>query len=181
MSAKATSIDSQKDAIQPSVVASETTPVRVMSNEDSLVADLVKEQPNEEQVAQMTISYRKVPDLLAFPEEVLAKHGKEYHFAWLNKNKDLSVKLRTTGWVLCNRTNCPWIKPHRFGGHGALEQAGMLLAFMPKALADKMYAEPGRQSTAKLKYALEDRFKHQDKDAPLTFYKPEDRGGDDDQ
>jgi hypothetical protein len=177
MSAKA--IDSQKDAVQPSIAASEPAPVRVMSQEDSTIADLVKEQPTAEQVSQMTVTYRKVPDLLAFPEEVLAKHGKEYHFAWLSKNKDLSVKLRTTGWVLANRTNCPFIKPHRFGGHGALEQAGMLLAFMPKAMADQMYAEPGRQSTAKLKYALEDRFKQQDKDAPFQFYKPEDKGGDD--
>ena len=179
MSAKATSIDSQKDAVQPSVAASEPAPVRVMSSDDSLVADLVKEQPTEAQIAQMTVTYHRVPDLLAFPEEVLAKHGKEYHFAWLNKNKDLSVKLRTTGWVLANRTNCPWIKPHRFGGHGALEQAGMLLAFMPKAMADAMYAEPGKQSTAKLKYVLEDRFKQQDKEAPYQFYKPTDSGAED--
>ena len=178
MSAKA--IDSQKDAVQPSVAPSESAPVRVMSDGDSLIADLVKEQPTAEQISQMTVVYRKVPDLLAFPEEVLAKHGKEYHFAWLSKNKDLDVKLRTTGWVLANRTSCPWIKPHRFGAHGALEQAGMLLAFMPKAQADEMYAQPGRQSTAKLKYALEDRFKHQDRNAPYQFYKPEDRGGDDD-
>ena len=179
MTAKA--IDSQKDDVQPVAVASEPTPVRVMSNEDSLVADLVKEQPTLEQLAQITSTYRKVPDLLAFPEEVLAKHGKEYHFAWLSKNKDLSVKLRTTGWVLCNRTNSPYIKPHRFGGHGAVEQSGMLLAFMPKRMADEMYAQPGRQSTAKLKYALEDRFKNQDKDAPFQVYKPEDTGGDEDE
>jgi hypothetical protein len=178
MTAKA--IDSQKDDVQPVAVASEPTPMRVMSNEDSLVADLVKEQPSLEQLAQITSTYRKVPDLLAFPEEVLAKHGKEYHFAWLNKNKDLSVKLRTTGWVLCNRTNSPYIKAHRFGGHGAVEQAGMLLAFMPKRMADEMYAQPGRISAERLKYATEGRFKQQDKDAPYQFYKPVDRGGEDD-
>jgi hypothetical protein len=147
-----------------------------MSDGDSLIADLVKEQPNEEQIERLTSTYRSHPDLLAFPEEVLAKHGKEYHFAWLAKGTDLAVKLRTTGWVLANRTNCPWIKAHRFGGHGALEQAGMLLAFMPKRLADEMYAQPGRRSTEKLKFALEDRFRHQDKDAPYQFYKPEDKG-----
>jgi hypothetical protein len=177
MSAKA--IDSQQGVAQPNIAASEPAPVRVMSNEDSLIADLVKEQPTAEQVAQMTIVHRKVPDLLAFPEEVLARHGKEYHFAWLNKGKDLSVKLRTTGWVLCNRTNSPYIKPHRFGGHGAVEQAGMLLAFMPKAMADQMYMQPALQSQAKVKHYTEDIFKQQDKDAPVGFYKPEDNGGED--
>lgn len=175
----AKTIDTQKDVAQPNIAPSESAPVRVMSSEDSTIADLVKEQPTLEQLSQMTISYRKVPDLLAFPEEVLAKHGKEYHFAWLNKGKDLSVKLRTTGWVLCNRTNSPYIRSHRFGGHGAVEQAGMLLAFMPKAMADEMYAAPGRQSAAKVKYALKDRFEQQDPDAPIGFYKPVDNGGED--
>ena len=173
MNAKNTSL---KDAENPSVAPSESAPVRVMSNEDSIIADLVHEQPTEAQIAQMTAVYRSHPDLLAFPEEVLAKHGKEYHYAWLAKNKDLAVKLRTTGWVLCNRTNSPHIEPHRLAGHGALGQAGMLLAFMPKKMADEMYAQPGRMSTAKIKHYTEDIFKQQDKDAPVSFYKPEDTG-----
>lgn len=177
MSAKAT--DSQKDAVQPSIAPSESAPVRVMSEGDSTIADLVKEQPTIEQISQMTVVNRKIPDLLAFPEEVLAKHGKEYHFAWLGKNKELATKLRTNGWVLCNRTNCPWIKPHRFGGHGALEQAGMLLAFMPKAIADQMYAAPALSSQAKVKHYTDGIFKSQDKDAPAQFYKPVDKGGED--
>lgn len=176
MSAK--TIDSQKDAVQPSVVASEPTPVRVMSNEDSLVADLVKEQPTPEQISQMKIVHHKIPNLLEFPEEILAKHGKEYHFAWLPKGKELTSKLRTNGWMLVNRTSCPWVKPHRFGTHGALEQSGMLLAFMPKAMADQMYNMPALQSQAKVKHYTDGMFKNQDKDAPAQFYKPEDDGKD---
>lgn len=170
---------SQKDVTQPNVAPSESAQFRVMSNEDSMVADLAKEQPTLEQISQMTIVHRRVPNLLEFPEEVLAKHGREYHFAWLTKDKDLSVKLRTSGWVLCNRTNAPYIKAHRFGGHGAVEQAGMLLAFMPKRMADEMYNRSAEASQSKVKFATEDRFKHQDKDAPVTYYKPEDMGGDD--
>lgn len=176
MSVKDKDITSLKDAVQPSVAVSEPAQVRVLSNEDSTIADLVKEQPNLEQIAQMKVTQRKVPNLLEFPEEVLARHGKEYHFAWLTKGKDLTVKLRTTGWVLCNRTNSPWMKAHRFGGHGAVEQAGMLLAFMRKDIADDMYTQPARQSQAKVKYITEDIFKQQDKDAPVQFYKPEDKG-----
>lgn len=170
MSAK--TIDSQKDAVQPSVAVSEAAPVRVLSQDDSQVAEFVKEQPTVEQIEQMTVIHHKIPNLLEFPDEVLAKHGKEYHFAWLPKGKDLSTKLRTNGWVLCTRTTCPWIKPTRFGSHGGLEQAGMLLAFMPKAMADQMYSQPALQSQAKVKHYTDGMFKNQDADAPVKFYKP---------
>jgi hypothetical protein len=171
---------SLKDTPIQSVVPSESTPIRVMSNDDSMIADLVAEQPTLDQIAQLKISPRAIPNLLEFPEEVLAKHGKEYHFAWLTKGKDLTVKLRTSGWVLCNRTNSPWIKEHRFSGHGAVEQAGMLLVFMRKDMADKMYGQAAIQSQAKVKHYTEGMFKQQDKDAPAQFYKPEDKGVADD-
>ena len=171
---------SLKDASIQSVVPSESTQanqsVRVLSSEDSLIADLVKEQPTLEKMATLKVKPMGMPDLLAFPEEVLERQDKEYHFVWLNKNKDLSVKLRTDGWVLANRVTCPWIKPHRFGSHGALEQGGMLLAFMRKEHSDIFYSRPGQQSTAKIKYVTDDIFKMQDKDAPIGLYKPEDKG-----
>lgn len=170
---------SLKDAAQPSVAPSESAPLRVLSSDDSLVADLIQEQPTEQQIASMTLKPQAIPDLLAFPEEVLARHGREYHFAWLTKDKNLTVKLRTSGWVLCNRTTCPWMKPHRFGIHGAVEQGGMLLVFMRKDLADQMYAQPGLMSTAKIKHYTEDIFRMHDKDAPVGFYKPEDKGEND--
>jgi len=169
---------SLKDTPIQSVAPSESAPVRVLSNEDSLVADLVNEQPTLAQMAQMKAVERRIPNLLAFPEEVLEKQDKEYHFAWLTKDKNLTVKLRTDGWVLCNRTTCPWIKPHRFGIHGAVEQGGMLLVFQRKDIADRMYAQPGLQSSAKIKHYTEDIFKHQDKNADIQYYKPEDDGKD---
>jgi hypothetical protein len=171
---------SLKDAPIQSVVPSESTMVRVLSQEDNLVADLTREQPTLEQISQMTVTHRVVPNLMAFPEEVLAKHGKEYHFVWLTKDKNLSVKLRTDGWVLCNRTNSPYIKPHRFGTHGALEQSGMLLAFLPKDIADEKYMQPVRASQAKVKYYTKDIFDSQDKSSKIQFYKPENKGGDND-
>lgn len=170
---------SQKGVEIQDAEPSESSLTRVMSDADAQIADLVKEQPTLQQIAQFKVTPRRVPNLMEFPEEVLARHGKEYHYAWLAKDKNLTTNLRTRGWVLCNKTNSPFIKSHRFSTHGAVEQSGMLLVFMRKDLADHMYAQPAIQSQAKVKHYTEDMFKNQDKDAPVQFYKPEDKGGDD--
>ncbi len=169
---------SQQGTANPSIAPSESAPVRVLSSEDSLVSDLVKEQPTEQQVSEMKVRQRKVPNLLELPEECLPLQGKKYRFVWLTKNKELSVKLRTNGWVLCNKTNSPYIKPHRFGAHGAIEQSGMLLAYLPEAIAMEMEMGPARVSQARVKHYTKDIFEQQDKDAPTSFYKPEDDGKD---
>lgn len=172
-------LTSQQEAVPLTTpVPSESTPLRVLSTDDSLVADLVKEQPTEEQVSQMKVRARKIPDLLELPEECLPLQGKKYRFVWLTKNKDLSVKLRTNGWVLCNRMNSSFIKPFRFGAHGAVEQAGMLLAFLPEALAIAADMVPIRQSQDRVKHYTKGIFENQDPDAPIKFYKPEDKGDD---
>lgn len=146
---------------------------RVFSSEDSLIADLVKEQPNKEQVDQMKITTQRVPDMLAFPEECLPLQGK-YRFAWLTKGKDLSTKLRTNGWVLCNRSNSPFIKDHRFGAHGAVEQGGMLLVYLPEKVRAAQEMVGIRQSQDRVKHYTKGIFENQDKDAGASFYKPED-------
>lgn len=168
----------QEVASQPIPVPSESTPVRVLSSDDSLVADLVKEQPTLAQVSQMKVKARKIPDLLELPEECLHLQRKQYRFVWLTKDKDLSVKLRTNGWVLCNRTNAPYLKQHRFGSHGAVEQAGMLLAFLPEDLAVVADMIPVQQSQDRVKHYTKGIFENQDPDAPISFYKPEDDSSD---
>lgn len=170
-------LNSQQEVAPQSLpVPSESTPVRVLSSEDSLVSDLIKEQPDETQVSQMKVKRRRLPDLLALPEECLPLQGKKYRFVWLTKNKDLSVKLRTDGWVLCNRINSPYIKPFRFGGHGAVEQSGMLLAYLPEEIAVEMDMIPVRQSQDRVKHYTKGIFENQDPEADITFYKPEDDG-----
>jgi hypothetical protein len=144
-----------------------------MSSEDSLISDLVKEQPTEQQVAMMKVNQRKIPNMLELPEECLLLHEKKYRYAWLTKNRELSVKLRTNGWVLCNRANSPYIRKHRFGQHGAVEQAGMLLAFLPEAIAREMDMVPVRMSQDRVKHYTKGIVENQDKDAPASFYKPD--------
>lgn len=171
---------SQQDEAHLLVAPSESAqPIRVLSSDDSLVSDLIKEQPTMEQILSMKPRARRIPDLLELPEECLPYvQRKEYRFVWLTKDKNLSVKLRTNGWVLCNRTNSPYIKQSRFGGHGAVEQAGMLLAFLPEQVAVEMDMVPIRQSQQRVKHYTEDIFRNQDPDSAIQYYKPEDDGKD---
>lgn len=170
---------SQQEVVHPHVAPSESAPIRVLSTEDSIVSDLVKEQPDEREVLSMRPRTKKIPDLLELPEECLPfVQAKKYRYAWLTKDKNLSVKLRTNGWVLCQRINSPYIKSSRFGGHGAVEQAGMLLAYLPEAIAVEMDMVPVRQSQGRVKHYTEDIFKNQDPNAPIQYYKPEDDGKD---
>jgi len=107
---------------------------QVMSQQDSFVADLVKEQPkNEAELRSM--NDLKMRDILALPEECLKLHRVKYRYRWLAKNKNLEATLRSSIWALCTRENSPYIKKYRFKSHGAVEQAGMLLAFATEEMA----------------------------------------------
>lgn len=166
-------ISQESDTI-PVATPSESVSARVLSSEDSNVADLVKEQPTLEQINSMKVKEYKQPNLLELPEECAALQGKQYRFAWLSKGKDLQVALRTRGWILCNATNSPYIKKHRFGIHGGVEQGGMLLAFMREDQYVAMERIPAQISADRVKHFTKDIFENQDKDAPISFYKPED-------
>lgn len=173
-------LTSQQEVVaQPIPAPSESAPVRVLSSDDSYVADLIHEQPTAEQVGGMKVKARKLPDLLELPEECASLQRKKYRFVWLTKDKNLSIKLRTDGWVLCNRVNAPWIKPYRFGIHGAVEQAGMLLAFLPEEIAVANDMVPIKMSQDRIRHYTKGIFENQDPDAPISFYKPEDKGDDD--
>jgi len=165
---------SQQVVEHPHNAPSESASARILSSDDSLIADLMKEQPTADQISQMRVRERKIPNLLEIPEECVPLQGKKYRFVWLTKGKDLSVKLRTNGWVLCNRMTAPFIKEHRFGAHGGVEQAGMLLAFLPEEVALNMELGAAKISQQRVKHYTQDIFKQQDKDAPAQFYKPVD-------
>jgi len=165
----------------PAVAASETAkPMQVMSSMDSVVADLVKEAKPLSEIMSMGAHAFKAPNPLELPEECLAKQRVEYRYKWLNKDKELTGKLATSGWSLCNRTNSSYIKAYRFGVHGGVEKANMLLAFMPERLARELEVIPAQRSAALVKQAVE-RGKSSPKDAPIGFYTPEEGSDSDDE
>lgn len=153
-------------------VASETTIVRTMSSEDSIVADLVKEQPSLSQIESLKY-HGRIPDLLELPEECKPLHRVKYCYAWLTKGKDLAAKVRTGGWIVCNMTNSPYIKKSKFGSHGAIEQSGMILAFMPEKMYQEVEAAPALRSAELVKHYTKDKAKGDPK-APISFYQPKD-------
>ena len=173
----------EEDIIQESPVK-ETKPVeepsaspqqvQVMSQQDTFVSDLVKEAPKN--ISEISTREQKMQNILELPEECLKLHKKVYRYKWLAKTKNLEAKLRTSIWSLCTRENSPYIKPHRFKSHGAVEQAGMLLAFTTEKIGKKREEEPAKRSA--------DLVKHYTKDLPQQeqagFYKPKDTGEADD-
>ena len=161
------------------VPSASPTQVHVLSNQDTFISDLVKEQPTLEEVERMNVSSSPVVNLLELPEECRPLYKVKYRFRWLAKDKNLEARLRSSKWVLCTRTNSPYIKQHRFKNHGAVEQSGMLLAFMTEDMGKAREEAPARKSAALVKHYTEDLAKTGSKEAG-GFYKPESAGSDED-
>ena len=158
----------------PQAEQPEPKQVQVLSQQDTQVSDLVKEQPKT--VAEITATEARPLNILELPEECGRLHRKKYRFRWLAKTRELEAKLRTSIWSLCTRENSPYIKPGRFKAHGAVEQAGMLLAFTPEDLGAKREQEPATRSANLVKHYTEDLPNREEE----GFYKPKDSGDSDD-
>lgn len=160
-----------KDIQEEKVPASAPVPNQVnLSKEESAIADLVKEQPSD---VKVTKDYTRF-NLLELPEECRPLHKVKYRFRWLNK-KNVEPRLHSSVWTLCTRTNAPFIKPHRFKDHGAIEQGGMLLAFCSEEAGAMREAEPAERSAALVKHYTEDL----KSDERRGFYSPENVGEED--
>ena len=145
-----------------------------LSKDESHIAELVKEQPKD--LGDFSTKSLARFNLLELPEECKPLHGVKYRFRWLNKT-NIEARLNSSIWALCTRMNAPYIKPHRFKDHGAVEQGGMLLAFAPEDLGKAREEAPAKRSA--------DLVKHYTKDLPSDerrgFYTPKDSGEEDDE
>lgn len=165
----------QKDKVQEEkVTVTAVVPEQAnMSAEAAHIADLVKEQPKS--VAEFQTKTLSKFNLLELPEECKPLHGKKFRFRWLAK-QNIEARLNSSIWVLCTRTNSPYIKAHRFKSHGAVEQAGMLLAFCPEELGKEREEAPAKKSAALVKHYTKDL----PNDEQRGFYTPKDTGEEDD-
>jgi len=144
----------QESPAQVEATSAEPRTIEVLSTQDSSVSDLVKEAPTSEEVerAVESITERKLPNILELPEECKPLYKVKYRFRWLAKDRDLESKLRSSIWSLCTRSNSPYIKKHRFKSHGAVEQAGMLLAFAAEDVAKVREEAPAIRSAELVKH-----------------------------
>ena len=150
--------------------------VQVLSNQDTFVSDLVKEQPKS--VSELTsITDLKMRDILELPEECKPLHKVKFRYRWLAKNKNLEATLRSSIWALCTRDNSPYIRERRFKSHGAVEQSGMLLAFATEEMGKKREQAPADKSAKLVKHYTKDLKKNE----AAGFYEPKDTGGDDEE
>ncbi len=156
----------------PQEVPSEPQKVTVLSQNDTFVSDLVKEAPKT--VAEVTSKEEKLHNVLELPEECWKLHKKKYRYRWMAKTRNLESKLRTSIWSLCTRENSPYILPHRFKAHGAVEQAGMLLAFTTEELGEQRENAPALKSKELVKRYTEDLPNNE----AAGFYKPSESDAD---
>ena len=175
MSTKITKDIEVEDIVQveketPSANVSKTTN---LSTAEAHIADLVREQPRT--VAEYSAKTLGRFNLLELPEECRPLHGKKFRYRWLNK-ANIEARLNSSIWVLCTRSNSPYIKAHRFKDHGAIEQGGMLLAFTTEEMGAEREAAPARRSAALVKHYTEEL----PNDERRGFYKPKDSGEEDD-
>lgn len=175
MTAKADSTKIADDIIQEEKDGVSATPqqVQVLSSQDTEVCDLVAEAPKSVDSLSVTDNMT-FANLLELPEECKPLHKVRYRFRWLAKDRNLSARIRSSVWELCTRTNAPFIKSHRFKSHGAVEQAGMLLAFCPEDVGKWREEQPANKSAALVKHYTEDL----PRDEAKGFYKPENSGDD---
>jgi len=177
----------EKDIVQESPKVEEASTadartVEVLSAQDSQVSDLVKETPAtvDNELALKSMRDRKITSILDLPEECKPLYKVKYRYRWLAKDKNLESKLRSSIWMLCTRNNSPYIKPHRFKTHGAIEQGGMLLAFCTEAVGKLREEEPAKRSAELVKHYTEDLAKQGDPKRG-GFYAPDpDEGESDD-
>jgi len=167
-------VDTAPENVQESneVPSASPQPAQVLSQQDTFVSDLVKEQPKT--VGELrSITDLKMRDILELPEECKKLYRVKYRYKWLAKNKNLEATLRSSIWALCTRDNSPYIKPFRFKSHGAIEQSGMLLAFATEDMGAMREAAPAKKSAALVKHYTEDLPKQEER----GFYQPDTADG----
>lgn len=147
------------------------SPVQVMSQKDTEISDLVAEAPKSIDGIKIKDDAQHI-NLLELPEECKPLYKTKYRFRWIAKDKDTAARIRSSVWELCTRSNAPFIKPHRFKSHGAVEQAGMLLAFCTEEVGMRRELEPAIRSANLVKHFTKDL----PEDEARGFYKPEDTG-----
>lgn len=166
----------QEDVSETPVPTADTDKVTVLSQGDSFVSGLVSDQGSFEQMEALYVKEHGQINLLELPEECKEIQAKTHRFKWMAKDKNLPARLRVGPWILCTRSNAPFIKSHRFGNHGAVEQAGMLLAFTTERLAKIREQLPAEKSAALVKHYTEEL----PSDESRGFYKPKSTGDDED-
>lgn len=111
-------------------VAVQERPQTILTGNDAFIAGTVERQPK---IPAQVRDVSKPMDLSVLPREVQENEEvmKKYRFKWIGKSERQVVRAtEVEQWVLCTRQNAPFIPASYFKVHGAVEKAGMLLAFM---------------------------------------------------
>jgi len=128
----------------------------VISNSDAELADLIASQPTEEQVS---VRLKKEITGWELPKGAIELEGVSKKFRWLSKDKRQLIKSRNIGWLVCNRTNSPFLPKEGFGLHGGYQNPmypDHILGYMNIEVSRAINAENSQKSRDAVKHYTED-------------------------
>lgn len=128
----------------------------IISNSDAELADLITSQPTEE---QMMVKSRKEITGWELPDGALALEGVTKKFRWLSKDKRMLIRNRAKGWLVCNRTNSPFLPSEGFGVHGGFQNMmhpDHILGYMGIERKKEIAKEQSDKSRDAVKHYTED-------------------------
>lgn len=128
----------------------------IVSNSDAELADLIASQPTEEQVS---VRLKKEITGWELPEGAAKLEGVSKKFRWLSKDKRQLIKSRNKGWLVCNRTNSPFLPNEGFGVHGGYQNAmypDHILGYMNIEVSRAINADNSKKSRDAVKHYTED-------------------------
>jgi len=110
---------------------------QAISQTDVTLKNIIDSQPKEHPRIELV---GKKANIFALPKEC-KKVVNKYQFRWASKDRRMVERAIVKGWLICNRTNSPFLDETMFSVHGGIERFGHLLAFAPlehvKAMRDK--------------------------------------------
>jgi len=128
----------------------------IISNSDADLADLIATQPTEEQIS---IKLRREINGWELPEEAKKLEGVTKKFRWLSRDKRYLIRNRAKGWLICNRTNSPFLPKEGFAVHGGYQNAmypDHILGYMNIEMAKAITKDQSDSSRDAVKHYTED-------------------------
>lgn len=130
---------------RPPVIPQETKPAQensmvthILTDADSQLVKMANEGDFDWDAAMQAVEvmddYTILQDPLELPPECKARHvNDQFRYRWLDPTDRNRFMMQTSGkfpWVVCNRTNAPYIPDVYRDENGLVRKAGMVLAKM---------------------------------------------------
>lgn len=142
---------------QPGSLTQPISTTVLVSETDAYIHERMKSQPQTEDEIQVKfdrINEDTSEHILSLPEYFKDKKFDKYSFRWLNKKKrSIDRALDVIGWTLVSRAHSIFLDgpKHLFTANGSIERGDAILAFIPRAQAERIRLRPAEISRERVK------------------------------